>query len=680
MILIMPAALAALIYMRWNKEKKLTEGIVQGIILYHVALLIITNIFSIPACINRYTILGGWAVVLGMAVGIMAYQANGVYVKPQKGWFVALWRDSNLLTKIMGIVMLVLCAVLLIGALFTVPYNYDSMTYHLGRIAHWIDNGSVAHFVSCIDRQIYSPVLSEYEMLHMYLLNGNDSFLNLLQYSSMLFTAYIIYQVTKKLGTNRTFSMLSTFLYVTMPLTISQAITTQNDLLASMWFAIFLYYFVDFIQMEKITVDKEQMKKLVCIGAAVAFAFLTKSSICASMLFFMPWLLVVCIIRKDSLIKLVQSAGIAGATLLVLIAETLIRTVRSCGHLMADTTSANIMVATKNIKYILVNILKNYSMLITQHLYRPLNGFVYRIAIGLGAKFRVDFNNEAIAYHGFDFLQHMNMGDDMYSHDKTPSAVVAYLSLVAGIVLVIALISLVRKHVMQKKAEQKTAIENAFLCDRISIGFAVSSWLSLGFIMALLRWQPWGTRLMYPALAMMTITIGNVLGGIVSENKTVIRKWVAWICVASATILCVSPTIYNMKPAVEFMSHRMLDRKQQYFRANYRYEAYRDLTEYIAKTGAMEIGVSISGDGYDYPLWVLFRDKLPAVRLHHVILDENDPNKIDNQTDYPTYLLFVEQGRLEVGETKQYHGKTYECVFVSETNPDAPDSVLKCVE
>ena len=70
--------------------------------------------------------------------------------------------------------------ILLVGALFTVPYNYDSMTYHLGRIGHWIDNGSVAHYVSCIDRQIYSPVMSEYEMLHMFLLNGNDSFLNLL--------------------------------------------------------------------------------------------------------------------------------------------------------------------------------------------------------------------------------------------------------------------------------------------------------------------------------------------------------------------------------------------------------------------------------------------------------------------------------------------------------------------
>lgn len=97
----------------------------------------------------------------------------------------------------------------------------------------------------------------------------------------------------------------------------------------------------------------------------------------------------------------------------------------------------------------------------------------------------------------------MNMGEDMYSHDKAPSAFAAYLAVAAGVLLMILAIRLIagRKKETQAAKEQQS----------LSLGFAVSAWLSLGFIMALLRWQPWGTRLMYPALAVTTIMSANLL-------------------------------------------------------------------------------------------------------------------------------------------------------------------------
>ena len=689
MILILPAAFAALVYTRWNAKKNFTEGLVQGMILYHVLLLVITNVWSFPSLINKWTIFVSWCIVLAVTVLLGAMNARGERIAFGRGDITKRWQDANLLQKTMLLGMLVLGIILLVGALFTVPYNYDSMTYHLGRIGHWIDNGSVAHYVSCIDRQIYSPVMSEYEMLHMFLLNGNDSFLNLLQYGSMIVTCIILYATTRKLGTSRLCSLLASFLYMTMPLTISQAITTQNDLLASMWFAIFLYYFVDFVQFSKITFDRAQKKELLCIGAAVAFAFLTKSSICASMLFFMPWLLIVCIRRKDSFISLVKSALLAGSTLLVLISETLIRTYLSCGHLMADTTSANIMVATKNVKYILVNICKNYSLLITQHLFRPLNGVVYRFAIRLGSLLQVDFNNEAISYHGFDFLHHMNMGDDMYSHDKTPSAVVAYLALLAGIVLVAALVAYLISAVSKKKARTgNLAVEQADSATgdalpfyrKLNIGFVISGWLSLGFIMALLRWQPWGTRLMYPALAMMTVTIGHTVYAVFDGKKKVAVSIAVGVCALLSAVFCIRPVVYNMKPAADYMAAGMKDRESRYFLFNNRYTAYQQLLTQLEKLDEEKIGVSISGDGYDYPLWLMMRNHLPDTKLYHVILDENDTNGTDQNTWVPNYILYIEQGRLEIGEKKEYHGATYECVYVSDINPDAPDSILKRVE
>jgi len=497
-----------------------------------------------------------------------------------------------------------------------------------------------------------------------------------------------------------------------MPLTISQSITTQNDLLAAMWFSIFLYYFVDFIQMEKLTFDRGQREKLVIIGAAVAFAFLTKTSVCASMLFFMPWLFCVCLRRKDSVAKITQSAVLAGGTLVVLISETLIRTYISCGSLMADTTSANIMVATKNVKYIIVNICKNFSLLITQHIFRPLNGVVYRFAIRLGELLQVDFNNEAISYHGFDFLHHMNMGDDMYSHDKTPSALVTYLALLAGIVLLVAIVCVIVKKLCGKEkiAMAGTAGKNGAMptesadavnskwYQRINIGLCVSSWLSLGFIMALLRWQPWGTRLMYPALTVMVLMIANVLSAVCKSEKNSaislgesndlkrnslfasradMRKAVFILpIILLGIILCKASVSYNMQPAVENIKAGCEDRLSRYFRYNNRYTAYQQILAKTEELGCKKIGVSISGDGYDYPLWLMYEKETEDTLLYHVILDEDDVNEMDDRTDLPECILYVEHGTIEVGESRTYQGENYTCVYVSDVNPDAPDAVL----
>lgn len=714
MIIILPVVFISMWYVLYKKERNLIEGLVQAEILYHVALLVLTNVFSIGNLLNRLTVLSGWLVVLffvffiaaeqgllfaegenrltkGLSQNTFAKEKRDSGVKSLRQW----WQKFSLPEKTMFTIMGVLFIVLFAGAVFTVPYNYDSMTYHLGRIGHWIDQGSVNHYVTNIDRQIYSPVMSEYEMLHMFLLAGSDSFLNLLQYFSMIVTAIILYAVARKLGTGRSFSMLAAFLFVTMPLTISQSITTQNDLLAAMWFAIFLYYFVDFINVPQITFDREQKKKLIFIGASVAFAFLTKTSICASMLFFMPWLVIVCLIRKDKIVRLLQSSLLAGTTLVVLISETLIRTYLSCGRLMADTTSANIMVATKNVKYIIVNICKNFSLLITQHLIRPLNGVVYRFAIRVGSILQVDFNNEAISYHGFDFLHHMNMGEDMYSHDKTPSAVVTYLALLAGIVLVAAVIGLCvaklrgrfvadkeRKGVSEKHGNLKKRAGNQqrdVWYFRINIGFAVSAWLSLGFIMALLRWQPWGTRLMYPALAMTVVMTANMAGAVLKEGTKAGQVGLALLIVLS-TLFCISPTVYNMQPALESLQAGCENRMRRYFRFNDRYTAYNQLIDKTEELGFKTIGLSISGDGYDYPLWLMYRKEDADVLLYHVILDEDDTENIDDQTKQPDCILYVEHGTISVGEQKTYHGTAYECVYVSDANPDAPDAVLVKVE
>ncbi len=653
MVLILLLVLLCLYFFFLEQKNGRVEALARALVSYHVLLLLITNGLSLFSGFTKVTCFLSWCFVLFVLTFRYIYKYKKCYPlkKIMDQQLPVQILNRSLIEKIMLFVMVILFVVLFVGALFTVPYNYDSMTYHLARIGHWIDFKSVNHYVSNIDRQIYSPVLAEYNLLHIMSLSGSDTYVNFLQYFSMIGTCIFLYKTARMLGTSKVFSLFACFLFVTMPLTISQSVTTQNDLYATLWFSIFVYYLVTFIVEDHIDFSKEQRIRLILIGATVGFAFLAKTSICASALMFLPWLLLVRIKKKDKVFSLIKSAMLAGVTLVFVILETLVRNLFSSGSLMADTASANIMVATKNISYILVNILKNFSILITQHLYRPLNGFVYRIAISLGAKLKVQVNHEAISYHGFDFIQHMNMGDDMYSHDKTPSAFVTYMAFFVILIVFGILIRNVRKKEFQG----------------VSIGYAISCWLSLGFIMALLRWQPWGTRLMYPALAMTVVMIANVLGYLLKSKKAIVICLFPMICLS--VLLCSSSVVYNMKPAVENLQSGLDNRMQRYFTYNDRYATYLALIDEVQKQGFTDVGVVISGDGYDYPLWLMFREKEPEVRLRHILLDQKE-----KEVQMPECILYIERGALTVGETLTYQGTLYRCSYVYEG--ESKDAIL----
>ena len=507
------------------------------------------------------------------------------------------------------------------------------------------------------------------------LLSGNDTFVNFLQYFSMFAAAYFIYHSARKLGTTKIFSFFGAFIFMLMPLTISQSITTQNDLFATLIFILFIYKLLDVIKWETMTLDKSQILDIVMLGLLVGYAYLAKTSVCASMVMFMPWLAIVRICKKDSVKNIIKAIVLAAGSIVVTISETLIRTFLSSHSLMTSTASGNIMVATKNVKYIIVNIFKNFSMLITQNYYRPLNGFVYRIAIGLGQKWNVEVNNEAIAFHGFDFLHHMNMGDDIYSHDKTPSAFVAYLAVIGGVIMVILLISAIIKRIVGKKVKTADTIKNTSVQvekntwiqnpTALSIGFAISSWLSLGFIMALLRWQPWGTRLMYPALSVTVIMSVNMLSVILHAHEKSASAIITVLSVI-AIALAVPSVTYNLQPAWNFVKGGCQNRIIQYFYANHREDGYEDMIQLAKGNGDLDIGLIISGDGYDYPLWLMLRNEYPEAKLRHLIMED----AADPAQEAPDCIFMIERDVLEVGETFEYAGTTYTCIYQNEASGD----------
>ena len=208
--------------------------------------------------------------------------------------------------------ILVYIAVFLAGVLFlalkTVPYNWDSMTYHLGRIVHWYQNRSVAHYATHIKRQVANPVLGNFVVLNIYaMLNGSDRILNLLQFFSYVTNGWLVYHIARKLGCSYKYALLACILYYSTPIAFAEALTTQVDNFSTMYALCFVFLLLDFMHMEeKLAWNKISVVKVIMLGLCIVFGYLAKPSVGVALLVFALWLLIVSIIRRDALIVVLK--------------------------------------------------------------------------------------------------------------------------------------------------------------------------------------------------------------------------------------------------------------------------------------------------------------------------------------------------------------------------------------
>lgn len=141
---------------------------------------------------------------------------------------------------------------MVILAVKTVPYNWDSMTYHLSRIFYWVQNRTVAHYATHINRQVASPVLGEFVNLHVYAMTGeSDLFVNLLQCTSYLTDGILIYYIAKKINCSKSYCVMASILFYTMPIAFAEALTTQVDNFSALWMLCFTYLILDLLVSEK---------------------------------------------------------------------------------------------------------------------------------------------------------------------------------------------------------------------------------------------------------------------------------------------------------------------------------------------------------------------------------------------------------------------------------------------
>jgi hypothetical protein len=135
-------------------------------------------------------------------------------------------------------VLSLILAVLLITFLvawFSPPMTWDSLSYHLSRIVHWVQNKSVWHYMTGIERQNSFAPGSEFLTLNIFLLIGSDRFAAFTEWFSMLGSLVGVSLLAKQLGVNKLGQLFSVLFAATVPMGIVQASSTISDYVVTLW-------------------------------------------------------------------------------------------------------------------------------------------------------------------------------------------------------------------------------------------------------------------------------------------------------------------------------------------------------------------------------------------------------------------------------------------------------------
>jgi glycosyl transferase family 87 len=114
------------------------------------------------------------------------------------------------------------------------PNNWDALTYHLARVAWWVQFHGI-HWIpnAPSDRLNEFQPVAEQELLFLFVATGKGALFAVPQYVAELAILVSVYGAARRLGFDPRLAACSAFLLATFSLVALQATTAQNDLVAA---------------------------------------------------------------------------------------------------------------------------------------------------------------------------------------------------------------------------------------------------------------------------------------------------------------------------------------------------------------------------------------------------------------------------------------------------------------
>jgi 4-amino-4-deoxy-L-arabinose transferase-like glycosyltransferase len=563
-------------------------AILAGAICWGVTVTGLTELLSALHALTFWGALTGWLIVLCVLAAAARDVMGGAGRLLTYGWEKFL--DLNFWERVQLCAVAGLLCIVAFAGLFSAPSNWDSMTYRLVRVAHWMQDRSVVHYPAVYTPQLYQPPWAEFAILNLQLLSGGDRLAFTIQWTSFALCLVGVWSIAGRLGADVRGQVLAVVVAATLPQAVLQAPSTQNNLALALWLICFARFLLDY----RPTEAASRLPIALLCGAAVGLAMLTKGTAYPLAAPMVVWFAVLTVRHRNRGTVLAAAAAIVVALLLnvahwsrnyqafnsPLMPRSEISTYRT------DSMSPTLLIS--NLSRNLVLHFRTGSSKVNHWIERAID--VEHHLLG------VDVSDPQITApaHGV-WMSYAVFRIRPYIIDEDSTGNPFHLLLFIFTCGWAALSALRRRQ------------------DRLVLVYTTAVVTGYVLFCASIKWQPFDVRLDLPLFVAAAPATGLALARIARERITSIISLLL-------LLLTVPPLLCNPShPLVARNNIFNLDRESEYFLNRPELAApYIQAADFLASQQCNSIGLAMEPNDYEYPLWILMHNRLgrwPMIQL-----------------------------------------------------------------
>ncbi|BAU13360.1 hypothetical protein LEP3755_38990 [Leptolyngbya sp. NIES-3755] len=610
-----------------RKEERLRVSFLKALIVQACLSVGSTEAFSLVRSLDFTHVALFWGLISIVNCSVLGSRYRNVLKLNVLQNLIEPWKPS---TKRAILIISTIAFISLITALIAPPNNYDSLTYHMPRVMQWIQNQSLDYYPTHNLRQLFLPPGASYIVAHLQILSGGDYFANCVQWFAYVGSIVGVSLLAKHLVDDRA-QWISAIVCATIPMAIMQSTTTQTDLVTSLWLVCFAYFVFQF----------RDRADLFWLAASFGLAIVTKPT---GLLFGMPLFFVFAVLidrHSQSIPRLtsLKYCATVGLGSLVLPMASWVRNIRAVGKPFGEDFATRSEI--QSIAELFSNLLKNAALNL------PIPGAIASINFLHQHLLSVDINNPRLnfASSAFDTVMISPITLLIPSEDNIANPV----HFILGIIALISLGAIA----IRKRNQQQTEL--------LMLGIAVAT----GYLLFcyLLKWQPWGNRLVLPLFVLQSPMIADLI----------MRLRLVKLDRILLTLLSIVAIFYALTPirhplialptqqwSPEYLGHHQsasiltLKRQEIYYSASakqlnapHRTAIDKIVDQYQCRT----IGFFSGFDDIEYPLWVLLKEKTAGdFRLKHVRVNNESQKFLSEIPDSQVCVLLFSEGQVKAVE------------------------------
>lgn len=620
----------------FDKKKNIAESIVVSWLFVTLYSWIVMELFSAFKLVNTISTLIAWCIICTMfSIMIIKNKLVGKTIAHCRndgqinGW----WKKH----RVNFICLCVFSVMICFFSILRSQNLIDNMYHRLSKIMHWIQNGKVGYFATWTTPEIKYSNLTEYMMAQIYLLKGADRFITIVQVGAYICSGCCIYGISRKIGASSRYALLSVWIFFLTPIVVIETITTQTDVVAGSYLLSFIYFLLDYIQSDKLYMNREGVLSVVYLSASVLFGYLAKPTVCFAMVLFFGWMCVVRLVKRDKIKVLFRYmvVGIAVAAILFLpdvlrnyeykTAQNIVYMEDNVNDSMVSSEAKNAMESITKPKEFMIVCIRNLAANSTSRCFPRVNDLILRL---------VEKCESVLSYSPKPDFQVMVGGE--LGETSEPSPVIMFFLLVSWVCVLV--------RISKVKKEQFLYMLFATLSLLVQAGL-------MGYTLFRQRYLIGVMAVLCPAFV------------VVLENLRIGVKMRLNIMVATITICCFG-TINTLTYEVPYSLFGFQGEKlhQYLFSTNHTELYYQLLLNHINKNEYKTVGM-YGAISYEYVLWQGIEN---LERMEHVnVKPTYQGAKLEDMEFLPQCI--VEEVSVKEGpdwlETIYCHGKQYVCEY-----------------